>query len=892
MNEIVKSFLIDNRQQRSLLIELNFVLFPVVFNRPANRSITYLTPNLQFYEYDRFIVSNDMVHVWQFLANVMQRKGTVYGGIIKLGQNWIKANNTRAVSVKIAQQRIRIISNHYLEDFKKNPNQFSRKHLTYLKTNSLKKALILNQIKQIKTLHHTDRIRLANELLSLLKTYFEKRLYLINNAYKELRLQFYNVGQINTTHLLLLMRESQMLIDNNRDFDNDLIDLSFTCQKTIFHSLDNQKNSASGKLVQRFYTINERINLAKHNLKTGIGTYEMVLEISRAKKLKNDYIRRYKDSLKECKIILKSWIKTLRTQYWRNLNSPFWLEKSKKLRIKIAIKKQKDQIQFAKKILKLNFFSVDLCKKAIEEIKELIDRFYSSVEDFFKHEKMLVKDDAMSLFYKDLTTIFAKKAYQSIFKRSLEASDLLQKIYEQHLDKLQKHLYHLAMLKQGLLNRIAVHDLFKKDHINKTIFNNCENLPFAEQNSQKSPALSKAIAIFDKHQVLYAIYFIKHFHNLFLTSKNILVFSVACTKIFMWKEILLTINQLDFKKRSKFVLPCPYFSFVSRYKLIINIINKRYHSAITDIELSVKGVVDFPKSRFIKTKVSLEWRKKIKQNFNKPIIAVKNNPILNIFKNDEVNFSNTTTNESTSSNLRYNPYQQYESSRDRYLKYLNDHVALLSSQKKWLKEKLTNLKKQSLVWRKLNLINFNTSIDKMRLLHSYFKKNAYELLKKVHIVNKVAKKNNMVIFKKAINDGEIWRIFATNNYVLKRCLWLTKLFQHWTHFKTKIQKRKCLKYFNEFQIALTLSQVNLNEFYLFTAIDNFSHADLLRMYLGLQFLLSPKLIIYDGLKLSSKHEINFVKGLLIGNQNRYGYAIIFLQSFDDSQVASWLLPQF
>lgn len=73
---------------------------------------------------------------------------------------------------------------------------------------------------------------------------------------------------------------------------------------------------------------------------------------------------------------------------------------------------------------------------------------------------------------------------------------------------------------------------------------------------------------------------------------------------------------------------------------------------------------------------------------------------------------------------------------------------------------------------------------------------------------------------------------------------------------------------------------------MYTAIDNFSHADLLRMYLGLQFLLSPKLIIYDGLKLSSKHEINFVKGLLIGNQNRYGYAIIFLQSFDDSQVAS------
>lgn len=63
MNEIVKSFLIDNRQQRSLLIELNFVLFPVVFKRPANRSITYLTPNLQFYEYDRFTVSNDMVHV-------------------------------------------------------------------------------------------------------------------------------------------------------------------------------------------------------------------------------------------------------------------------------------------------------------------------------------------------------------------------------------------------------------------------------------------------------------------------------------------------------------------------------------------------------------------------------------------------------------------------------------------------------------------------------------------------------------------------------------------------------------------------------------------------------------------------------------------------------------
>ena len=126
-----------------------------------------------------------------------------------------------------------------------------------------------------------------------------------------------------------------------------------------------------------------------------------------------------------------------------------------------------------------------------------------------------------------------------------------------------------------------------------------------------------------------------------------------------------------------------------------------------------------------------------------------------IFKNDEVNFSSTTTNESTFANLRYNPYQQYESSRDRYLKYLNDHVALLSSQKKWLKEKLNNLKKQSLVWRKLNLINFNTSIDKMRLLHSYFKNNAYELLKKVHIVNKVAKKNNMVIFKKAINDGEI-----------------------------------------------------------------------------------------------------------------------------------------
>lgn len=128
---------------------------------------------------------------------------------------------------------------------------------------------------------------------------------------------------------------------------------------------------------------------------------------------------------------------------------------------------------------------------------------------------------------------------------------------------------------------------------------------------------------------------------------------------------------------------------------------------------------------------------------------------MNIFRNDEANFSDATTNESTFANLRYNPYQQYESSRDRYLKYLYDHVALLSSQKKWLKEKLTNLKKQSLVSRKLNLINFNTSIDKMRLLHSYFKKNAYELLKKVHIVNKVAKKNNMVIFKKAINDGEI-----------------------------------------------------------------------------------------------------------------------------------------
>ncbi|WP_027119423.1 hypothetical protein [[Mycoplasma] testudinis] len=892
MRRILKDFLTEDTK-KSPIIEFDFLLLSIVGDLHSDPMTMHLSPHLKLYEYDRYLSPNGSDRLWREIASVLQRSTKPYAGVAKIGESWVAARKTRLLSSKNAYERVRIIDSNYFEFFKQNPHEIYAKHLSHFNNNPIKKNFLLNRLNQIKNLQSFERFNMSLEILKNVRTYAEKRLLLINQSFKTLNSQFYNVHQVNLTHLLLLIRESLSVSENNRAFDNDLISLSLQTQKLIENYLYFPVVLPINNYLQRLKNIDERITAAKYDSVNGISAYDAAKNTFQLRAHQSDFEKRLKKDTHDCKVIIASWIRLLKARKLRNIFVQFVMtDKVSRIDAKISLRKRQDQLKIAKKIYRLKLCSPRMCHEIIADTKKLVDQHYSSLEALIANPPSTDDPSKLAIFYKDMENVFRNKTKQSIFNREIKASIFLKNIYDQHLKNVSKLLYEEAVIKHQISVSIDLQEHFKKEHLSRISKSKFACIPFAKTRLEKSIHMIKAIQLLEKFYHSQTTYFIKHYQNLFLRSNNVLVFSTAYTKILNWKEISLTYSELDFKKRTANGLPKPYFSMASRFTLVNEIINKRYQVALEEMKLFVKGIVHFPSLRTTRKKIALGWRRKIREHFNTSLISSKDNFIAKLFAEnnnlEELNDDNWSKNI-----ISFDPYKQYESKK-MYCEFLSSKLTNLIHQKNDLKCRVKSYKKDIRLQQNIAKNKFKDLISKIRLLYNIFKKNSMKLLKNIQIVNQVALKTNMVVNKKAINESEFTRTFETNIYILKRHLWLMQFLNKATSLKWFFNQQRCLEYFNQFEVSKKLIDVGLNEFYLFTSPETFDNSDFLRLYLGIQFLVNPKVLIYCGLPLNSQHEKNFVKGLLVGEQNQQGFAMIFLESTEpeSKKVCTWTLPKF
>lgn len=860
-----------------ILCEINNLFFcsKAIF---ANRKEYKNIPLIQISYYDRLIAPIRTGQSWVFLGKILQRNFNALGGSINLDKKWIEAKNTNLLNKHQAYQKTRIISSSFFKDFSKKLSKSFGRHFFCLTHNPEKKAIIYDRLCRFRSLPTINRLEMADDILKILTNYTSKRLNLLTNYIKDLNGIFYNSKEVSQGYLLILNNEAIQISKRVKAFDNDLLNLTPDFEKfaTSFTQRSDSINDYDS-YINQYEIVKKQILQAKSDYKNGYGFFDYKSQVKifkqKLKILKKDQNSQKKENRK----ILRSWIKGLKSE--KKINKfELFLEfgKHQQIYLKLKIAKIKSILQISKKILDFKYLKSKDITLVINKISDIVNKGFFKYKDLFSLIKKNLKIESKNLISKNIWKDFLKNQNQSIFYWNKKANEILLEFGTKNLNLRSKNIEDTRKVK-WLINEYKNYGhQIKLNHFN--LIN--KNFHLKQQKIlsyffyKKNKNFKNSLLSFFKEQMAFFNKLSIHNFKVSYKSKNIIISTIAYGKNLMYKEITSLYKQYieDHKKNNNLSLGFSLFWYKNYFDCLVRKILSKYQTEYDDAELKLTNKINFPRTQNDFKETVREIKLNFKNLFLKGFDSNKYFEKLNTFHNQnepKISYAN---------NVSYNYYFELEQNSN----YLNNLIERYKSKKKYKKFLLTKIKKIDKNFYKNWKLTKNArklKIKKFKQSFNNFCKFSKSLLKNIKNVNKFCTKTNMISgSKKPIDNSAFLKLYKSNYAILKRLWWYFWALKSFTFLKSFVQRKKCYKYLSSYDLSQILKQTGLNELILYSSSNSFSTDQLLRLYFVCQFTVNPKIFIYLNLPLTTKNQYNFVKGLLLKEQNRTGSALIFLES--------------
>lgn len=860
-----------------VLCEINnlFFCYKAVF---ANRKEYKNIPLIQISYYDRLIAPIRTGQAWLFIGKILQRNFNALGGSINLDKKWIEAKNANLLNKYQAHQKTRIISSKFFKDFSKKLSKSFGKHFFCLTHNPEKKAIIYDRLRRFRSLPIINRLEMAEDILNILENYTSKRLNLLTNYIKDLNGIFYNSKEISQGYLSILNNEAIQISKRVKAFDNDLLKLTPDFEKFAMSFTENSDSIKDyNSYINQYKIIKKQISQAKSDYKNGYGFFDYKNQIKIFKQQLNNLKKQQKSEKKDSRRILKSWIKGLKSEKRINKFEIFLeFRKYQQIFLKIKVAKIKCTLKIAKKFLDFKYLKPKDINLAINKISDIVDESFFKYKDYFSLIKKNIKIESKNLISKNIWKDFLKNQKQNIFYWNKKANEILLEYGTINLNFHSKNIDDLNKVK-CLINeyRNYGHQI-KSNHFNLIK----KNLHSKQQKFlvlfcyKKNKNLKNSLLIFLKEQMAFFNKLSNHSFKVSYKSKNITVSTTAYGKNFMYKEITnLYKKYIEINKKNKNIsLNSSLFFYKNYFDFIVRKILNRYQSEYDNAELELTNRINFPRTQNDFKDTVRKIKSNFKNIFFKGFDWNKYFEKLNIQKNQnesKINYVN---------DISYNYYFKFEKNSN-YLNNLIERYQNKKKYKKFLSNKIRKINKEFYKNWKLKKNERKFKFKKFKQSFSNFCKFSNHLLKNIKNVNKFCIKTNMVCnSKNPIDNSAFLKLYKSNYAILKRLWWYFWALKSFTFLKSFIQRKNCYKHLSSYDLSQILKQTGLNELILYSNSNSFSADQLLRLYFVCQFTVNPKIFIYLNLPLTTKNQYNFVKGLLLKEQNRTGSALIFLES--------------
>ena len=176
--------------------------------------------------------------------------------------------------------------------------------------------------------------------------------------------------------------------------------------------------------------------------------------------------------------------------------------------------------------------------------------------------------------------------------------------------------------------------------------------------------------------------------------------------------------------------------------------------------------------------------------------------------------------------------------------------------------------------------DYMSQLEAVRTTISKFKQVTKALFKNVRIVNDAAYDYHFTTSKQIIDVRYIKRFAKANINILNQTYNIVRLFNKASQANIYLNKHTIAAFIRRCEFNAHLNNVGLSPIVFFDNYKELSKSELLRLYLAVQFFTKPNLVIYDSLPLNNEHEYNVVKGILLSEQNRLHFAILFMKMSD------------
>lgn len=874
----------NNNKDYEISCEINSFYFDLfkkfsTYNNFLN--LIVMTPHLVIKQYDRFYAqSKKDVYGWSIIFQFLQHYYSLLDSqVLTNNEKYIFGSLFRKVNKLYDFNETKIIETQSFEQFKRNPRQIINRLIS--KTNRDPKQIEFFSYIFFKSIYLQpyQKMNIVNKLIKTTNSYTNFHLDLIYKKFKQLNSHFFNGKDINPTHFALIARELKQTIDEIERYKPALLNLTYEIEKIIYDEIQFKNWDSANDYLQQYFDVSERNQISKFELYNGMNSYV----------LKNNYFfqkkqfkKQKQQDKKEKKInrnFLKKCILSLRYNYLITFFKFQSIRKKDNFYYyrKLKLKKIKDLIILYKKLLKLKNLTSLKINWILLQLKNSIDEIYFPVtQQIFsipiKHN--VKNDERLNIIYKT----FQQKRGKGFLYNHLSFTEFYVYLFnlnnKNYARKIQEYYF-----KKWLIRKNYIFLKFSKKQYKKNIIQNNDNT-LINNHFYESKEFYKGLKTLSTKSIFFLNLLSSHYKKLSNKTKKVNIFNYA--RLQLQANMIAHSNIIKLKhsftngKGWKHSL----FSWFMNMNLIFNNAYEKYKSIYDDYIFQEKiKLINFHSnyySRFIHIK-------KFQERFGKyKYVNLINFLRLNEIKNNKFNSIEQNT------YLTYDPRNAF----DIYKKYMHDRNLKNKIYKKLLKNKIFEINSyRKSIWNSEQKTRKSLIYKNINILKK-FKKISKILLKNIDIVNNSAFHSNIVNVKNSLDDSDIKKIYLSNIVILNTYYWFIKFFSIKNKFKLIKQQDKFFNLLNSYQFNKILDSVDIDRLVAFENFLTLSNTDMIRLYLGLQFFVKPKLIIFSNLPIESQHEYNLLKGLLLRGQNNLKYAIIFLNHNEQlsQELATKKLP--
>ena len=842
-------FVISKLEEK--ICEFHHISFPtwkIYYKNDQDYNIRNSISYLQFRKYSRWLISSPDAQIgWLHIVNELLNLKAFYGSV-NFENKWVYGNKN-LYNKKVLQEKIRLLNNSSFENFKNQSNLDIFNQLIGLS----KKQIWINKTKDFKNVFEISsfqRINIANSIIKFVSKYNKNRLQVFTKIFKELTSKFFNANEINDKYLNSLSNELNQALNGPLSFVNDLPILWETVSNVIEKEINMENGCDEYALLKQLKINNRKINDVKYDLKYGYKTYYTISFLkqikSNIKKIEKNFTINYLYSKK----LVKNWKRgLLHDVFYLRLKSFLSLKDKKKLVFyKINLYKTTNLITFSNYLKKFTYLDHSEISSIITEAKKIVEEYY---QNFYFSLKKATSYNENSINLQDIYSQYEKKWSKNIFYESSKIHFFILELLFKNLRKISEYIEKQALQEYQYLKNKTFFKFLKKNSDQASF-----TFPaFNETNRFKSSLL---FVQNEYRKVLKNL--IRHYEKIELKTKNLSNFYFIKAQLFYLNLLSKEINSLD-----KYLNNFSWNNSIQHWTLFLTLITKTYFShsetKIKDFLWNQKNeLVDFILYEPIQSSSITKNLYKF-LSLNKPDFAI--DKIKKFFSktkiSDNVYLKNDFSFENLSKNflidklqlLKKTQYHIKQSIRLYYLKYL----------KNWKTNKLIRSKEIDSLVR--NLKKFN--------------KSGKRLLNEINLVNKAILRLNWDQ-SKCLNFNSISKLINSNNYILS---FFNELIHYFSNpkkhlFKKQKSKKVFFNYWTTKFLINSFKNVNLDLLTIFSNYNKLDNLSFLKLYLIYEFLHKPSLLIINNFSINDQNSYNVFKGLLLKEQNKEGFACVFL----------------